>query len=470
MATHYTKEKSKYGTLTGSIIIWPVEIPVPNNPQSVEVKNILPAGYLRCDGSKYNASQYPDLASIIGTGTNCKFVRKDQNGAPLTQLTVEEFVVPDLGSKYPRPVPGADAGTYNNILTETQSGLFIRRSGIGVEATSNVGQVAQVTYTGKFIIPPQTISLKGKPSYTWGNAGYTDSESVDALAIHPHMHFSTTNRVRIKPRNAPASGQDLAFGTNNFQNASTINLNDWLNATKYSEGGLSNNSPGSNQPACWAIASGTKAAKQDDVFIVPLPPPLVLGSKVETYNNFCRSGCELTNLRCYCLLSSNVTYSLQQDWFGFPGTRQRNYIDSLIGCVIDLFDGGAGGSAWQTEGTAPSTYISGAAQVPNDWKGTSLADVLPLNSNLTEQTSYPQANNIVTEVQELNYTDGVDDPTIHNHKILITRSGHNFKIVTDTFLLEPDALNTTISLFPDTEASIDAITSPFIVLEYLIKT
>lgn len=470
MATHYTKERSKYGTLTGSIIIWPVEIPVPNNPQNPDVKFVLPAGYLRCDGSKYNASQYPDLASICGTGTNCKFVRKDENGDPLTVLTNEEFVVPDLGSKYPRPVPGGDAGTYNNILTETQSGTYIKRSGIGVEATSNVGSVATVTYTGKFIIPPQTISLKGKPAYTWGNAGYTDSESVDSLAIHPHMHFATTNRVRIKPRNAPASGQDLAFGTNSFQNATTINITDWLNATKYSEGGLSNNAAGSNQPACWAIASGTKSNTLDSVTIVPLPPPLFLGSQVVTYNNFCRSGCDLSNLRCYCLLNSAVQYDLANDWFGFPGTRIRQYVDSLIGCVPDLFNGGAEGFGWNTTGTAPATYTTGASQVPNDFAGVSLSDVLPLNSNLTEQSAFPQAHNTLTEVEELQYTDGVDDPTVHNHKILLTKTDHTFKILTDTFLLDPDALNTTLGLFPDTEASLDSVTSPFIVLEYLIKT
>jgi hypothetical protein len=470
MASHYTKEKSKYGTLTGSIIIWPVEIPVPNNPQNPDVKNILPAGYLRCDGSKYNASQYPDLAAICGTGTNCKFVRKDQNNNALTVLTNEEFVVPDLGSKYPRPVPGGDAGTYNNILTETQSGTFIKRSGIGVEATSNVGTVATVTYSGKFIIPPQTIKLKGKPGYTWGNSGYTDSEAVDSLGVHPHMHFSTTNRVRIKPRNSPVSGQDLAFGQNHFANATTINVTDWLNATKYNEGGLSNNSPGSNQPACWAIASGTKSSKADVITIVPLPPPLFFGSTLESFTNFCRSGCDLSNLRCYCLLSTAVTYELQRDWFGFRGTRQKNYVDSLIGCVPNLFDGGSDGYAWPTNGTTPATYISGAAQVPNDWKGTSLSDVLPLNSNLTSQTAFPQANNIVTEVDELQYTEGINDPTVHNHKITLEKTDHTFKIVTDTFLLEPDALNTTIGLFPETEASLDAVTSPFIILEYLIKT
>jgi len=469
MATHYSKEKSKYGTLTGSIIIWPVEIAAPNNPQNFDVKSILPAGYLRCDGVKYNAAQYPDLASICGTGTNCKFVKKDEDGNPITVLSDEEFVVPDLGSKYPRSVPGADAGTYNNILTETQSGNFIKRSGIAVEATSNVGSVANVSYSGKFIIPPQTIPLKGKPAYVWANTGYTDSESVDSLAIHPHMHFSTTNRVRIKPNNPPISGQDTAAGVQSFRNATTVNVSDWLNATKYSEGGLSNTSPGSNQQACWAIASGTKASKQDNVYIVPLPPPLLLGSKVETFNNFCRSGCELTNLRCYCLLSSDVSYALASDWFGFPGTRQKNYIDSLIGCVIDLFDGGFDGSGWQTTGTAPATYITGGSQVPNDWKGVSLSDVLPLNSNLVEQDSFPQAHNIVTEIQELVYSEGISDPTIHNHKVLLTTNTHSFKILTDSFLLEPDALNTTIGLFPETEASLDAVTAPFIILEYLIK-
>ncbi len=469
MPAHYTKERSKYGTLTGSIIIWPVDIIAPNNPQSLDVKNVLPSGYLRCDGQKYNAYDYPDLAAICGTGTNCKFVKKDENGDPITQLTDEEFVVPDLGSKFPRPVPGGDAGTYNNILTESQSGLIIKRSGIGIEATSNVGQSARVSYTGKFVIPPQTIKLKGKPGYTWGNTGYTDSESVDSLAIHPHMHFSTTRRVRIKPKSLPASGQDTSAGTNSYQNASTINITDWLNATKYDEGGLSNTTPGSNQPACWAIASGTKSGQPDEITIVPLPPPLFLGSAVETYNNFCRSGCELSNLRCYCLLNQTVTYSLKEDWFGFPGTRIKNFIDSLIGCVPNLFDGGASGSAWGTQGTTPVTYTSGASQVPNDWTGASLADVLPFNSNLTSQTSFPQAHNIVSEVQELLYTEGITDPTTHNHKIVLEKSDHTFTILTDTFLLEPDALNTTISLFPETEASLNSVTSPFIVLEYLIK-
>ena len=230
MAKFYSKAKSNYGSLSGTIIIWPIEIPS-TNPTNVDNVNILPSGYLRCDGAKYSALDYPNLAAVCGTGTNCKFLKRDENNDPLTVLTDQEFVVPDLGSKYPRPTPGASAGQYNNILTKAQSGLYVKRSGMGIEATSNVGSVATETYTGKFNIPSQEIDIKGKPAWTWGTASNTDSESVDQTAIHPHMHFSTTSRVRVKPKNAPVNGQDLASSINSFQTASTINIDDWLNAT-----------------------------------------------------------------------------------------------------------------------------------------------------------------------------------------------------------------------------------------------
>ena len=165
MAKFYSKAKSNYGSLSGTIIIWPIEIPS-TNPTNVDNVNILPSGYLRCDGAKYSALDYPNLAAVCGTGTNCKFLKRDENNDPLTVLTDQEFVVPDLGSKYPRPTPGASAGQYNNILTKAQSGLYVKRSGMGIEATSNVGSVATVTYTGKFNIPSQEIDIKGKPAWT----------------------------------------------------------------------------------------------------------------------------------------------------------------------------------------------------------------------------------------------------------------------------------------------------------------
>jgi hypothetical protein len=469
MARFYTKERSKYGSLTGTIIIWPTELPStnPSNPENVRV---LPSGYLRCDGARYKASDYPDLAAVCGTGRNSKFVRRDIDGNPTIELGDDEFVVPDLGSKYPRPVPGPDAGTYNNIVVRDQNNVVRRRSGIGIEASSNVGTVARVNYSGRFIIPSQTIKLRGKPSFTFGNSGLTDSETIEAEAIHPHMHFSTTTRVRIKPRNAPPSGQDLPASVNSFRNASTVNIQDWLNATRYNEGGFQNNTPGSNQQPCWAIASGTRANTSDQQFIVPLPPPLNLGSVLRAFTNFCRTGCSLNDLRCYCLANEPITYDLSRDWWGFPGTQVRRYVISILGCFPDIAVGTE--EPWNVSGTAPATYIQGATGVPRDFNDNSLFDVLPLDSNFVNATSFPQAHNIISEVEEnsLGTTEDGSSPTLHNHKILFERGEPNFSIVTNSFLLEPDALNTTVNLFPTTVASLDAVTSPFIMLEYLIKT
>jgi len=457
MAKFYSKTKSNYGSLSGTIIIWPVEIPSTNSSNIENVK-VLPSGYLRCDGAKYNAANYPNLASVCGTGNNCKFLKRDENNQPLTVLTDEEFVVPDLGSKYPRPVPGASAGQYNNILTQAKSGLYTKRSGIGLEANSNVGDIATVTYSGKFNIPSQEMEIRGKPGWTWGTNSNTDSEIVDASAIHPHMHFSTTSRVRVKPANAPANGQDLAGSVNSYRTGTTINIDDWLNATRYDNTGP----PGSNQPACWAIASGSKAGTPDDILF------LIIGSQIKAYRNFCREGCSLSSLRCYCLLTQNITYQLHLDYFNHPGTKYAIFSSAFGICGLELLNESNLNNQWTTSGTTPATYVAGSTGVPNDSNNVSLSDVLPLNSNLYSNTlSYPQANNIVTEVSENTNDDG--DPTLHSHKILFERGDHTYKIKTNPFLLEPDGLVTTVNLFPTNVASLDAVTSPYIILEYLIQ-
>lgn len=656
MVAHYTRERSKYGTLTGSVIVWPVEFTSPTSPNSPESIAALPAGYLRCNGAKYNAKDYPQLAAICGTGSNCKFQRFDENNEPIIQLGDDEFLVPDLGSKYPRAA-AADAGVYNNIIEETVNKTFIKRSGIGVQISSNVGSLADVTYSGKFIIPSQTISLKGKPSWTWGNAKYTDEESVDNRAIHPHMHFSSTNRVRIKPKSGATGGvieledilynandsslnpsysgasfvgfgtgtgetggftnpnlgtsgyvafggtyssslvstrsytvtlnftgnynlllitsivgndsnggerinnsgeglyviwpspvgkstqplipsrqesglsqgawdsryaswaqqtipiptqfrgsgnqtititqtlvatadelqapddtdpskqncydmagiaqigisggytedpslvggeNDFTGGENYFFGASTLNINKWLEATSL------DGVDGKNQPACWAIASGNNPWGQ-----------AYSGSIQITWVwNFCLSGCDLGTLGCYCILNQPVTYKLADEFFGNQGGRYGNYVIAFGICTAG--PNAAAGVPVTESATAPATYFEGARNVPVDYKGISLADVLPLNSNVLEEKSYPQAKNTTTEVEEPTST--VDDPTAHNHKIVVERLDHNFAIVTDPVLLEPDALNTTVQLTPSNIASIDGATSPFIVLEYLIKT
>lgn len=460
MASFYAKEKSKYGTMSGTIIAWPVVLDN-NNPSSEENKKKLPAGYLKCDGSKYNAAVYPELAAICGTGENCKFTRRNFNNEPLQSVNDDEFVVPDLGSKYPRPVPGADAGTYNSINVISKAGIEKRRSGMGIDATSTVGTTVRVTYTGKFQVPSQEISLKGKPAWTIGtnNSKLTDSEAVDPTAMHPHMHFSTTNRCRIKSTNSGTGGIEPATGLCAYSTASTIDITDWLAAT--SLGGT----PGKNQPPCWAIASNSNAGTFGG-------NPKVDSVTSTLRWNICFSGGSLSELRTNCLLTSSTSYSMGSGSQNLGNGQAAAFVSYFNTCLFGPTDGP---SDFSYTGSAPATYISGASGVPNDWNGTSLVDVLPLNSNntTTTQQAYPQVTNLLSEISENTTASstgtGSTDPTVHSHKLILTKGDHTFKVKTDAFLLDPDALTTQLTLSTDQAASLDAVSSPYIIIEYLIK-
>jgi len=486
MAKFYAKERSKIGSLSGTIIVWPIKLDS-NDPNNDDNKSKLPAGYLKCDGSKYNAVAYPELAEICGTGLNCKFVRRNLNGDSLTTLTDSEFVVPDLGSKYPRPVPGSDAGTYNAINVKTRAGVEKRRSGMGIDATSTVGSSTKIGYTGKFIIPTQIISLTGKPSWTKGtsNLGYTDTSTLESTSIFPHMHYSTTNRCRIKSTNILSSGQDPGSGNCYYRNASTINISNWLTATTIP--GASPGAPeGSRQPPCWAIASNNATGRISNPATASALGSEALSTTYYIYFNICQT--IISDFRYSCLLRQNTKYYIASDSYalGSSATGAKYSSSTKVPLPFGLFlcikadanvtwSAANNGSDVHQPGkmSQPEVntflYTSGAAGVPNDWIGNSLSDVLPLNSNTdsSELKSYPQVSNVITETEDLVQTDG--DPTNHNHKITLTKGDHNFKVQTDAFLLSPDALNTQLTISTDTAASLDSVSAPYIILEYLIK-
>ena len=122
-------------------------------------------------------------------------------------------------------------------------------------------------------------------------------------------------------------GNQQPAGRSYFQTASTIPIDDWLDATDGGQG------PGSNQPACWAIASGGKAGTPNTT------QNFLLFTQYTVYFNFCDSGCSLSNLRCYCLLGDQVTYDLGQDYFGFEGTKYGNWYSFLSVVVTHLLVG-----------------------------------------------------------------------------------------------------------------------------------
>ena len=185
MPAFYNKEKSKHGTMTGSIITFPVEL-VEDDPKGTTNQELIPAGYLRCDGRVLFAIEYPELAAVLGTGLSTKFLKDGQ------ALTDAQFQLPDLRNKNIRATTSANIGQYNDLIVQDQNNEDVYKSGIGLDVVQNIESPYELTYTGEFYIPPQTIDLRGEPRFTIDTGVYTSSVEVPQNAFQPHMHRGQT--------------------------------------------------------------------------------------------------------------------------------------------------------------------------------------------------------------------------------------------------------------------------------------
>lgn len=217
MAVFLNQERTKIGTTTGTIIAFPVELDV-NDPLIGLSKSLLPAGYVRCDGSVYNEALYPALAEILGTGSTCSFKKPDQD------LLDTQFQVPDLRSKFIKPSTGSDQGVINDATVINSADQTVAKSGVGVEVSSNVGTTAVVELTGQFRVPARTVKVGNNVGFTYPTK--PDEEVVAANGFLPHAHYTTTYRCRTIRR----AGSDI-FELNYFTNASTIGVQNWYDAT-----------------------------------------------------------------------------------------------------------------------------------------------------------------------------------------------------------------------------------------------
>ncbi len=506
MAKFYGAERSKYGNLTGQIICWPVEIS--NDPNSSVQKAVLPSGYLRCDGSVYNVDEYPQLAAVCGAGPTGKFIRRDINQNVLQTISDQQFAVPDLGSKYPKPTTGPDAGQYKSIREVAASGQEVNRSGIGIEATSTIGTTVDVTYEGAFVVPEQTINLRGRPAWTIGTTlgRRTDAEAVDTTGIHGHMHFHQGVRTRLKSNNevdstSPGTAlEPRPMGMVGFKNASTVPLADWL--VGMSNPNSTTNFPGNNQPPCRAIASSHWA--DDKIPFGDFDGSTlggILGNPV-AYGGACFNGGEdfEDTWKYNCLLPSG---EWMDDAVTYNGGSQDGSLNTSTTNSVKAWDNypiGGGNAGYLLNGVNPNyisgamglwglacgvledvddananedveaTFVLGGPGVANDWKDVSLNNVVPLQAN----ADYVNAGNPINPSLYNEYTQTNDltqatDPTEHFHRLNIEKGDHTYSMVTDAVEISPDELTTTLNLTVDDAVSIDSVASPFIVLEYLIK-
>ena len=476
MAVFYNKERAKYGHITGQVIVWPVTYE--GTPDTAINITNLPAGYLKCDGSKYFAEDYPRLAAILGTGTNTAFMKKNLDGTDFETINDNQFMVPDLGSKYPEPTTGANAGVYNNIRKNDSLGTEKSRSGIGIDAEAAIGTTnVNITYSGSINVPAQEVEIKGKPGWTYaGDAHYTEVESVEENQIHPHMHF-TKSAPRCRLRAAPTileidNDHPVPGGSTALQNGSTINVQEWVNATRAQNSAA--NPAASGQEPCKALYNWdpNDGAVGDGTPLVGtgLAQTIYYGGCIDDnvtgiYQIGSGQGFEFG-----CINLANMTLN-RQTQAGSPNSQDTGKYQSktqtvLGGCPGFLqSSGGAGGNY-----TIPPTYVSGALGMPVDFNGAQLTDVLPLQSNESaiSSTSTPDVRNETTDTADLSIPAGTL-PTAHSHRVRLDKGDHTYKVKTDAISIDPENLSTTFDIGVDSSISIDSASQPFIVMEYLIK-
>ena len=198
MASYYTRERSKYGGLVGSIQAYTSTLPQTNTP--ADFKSKLPAGYLRCNGDILSSKQYPLLAAVLGTGSDCKFARDPDN------LNDDEFQLPDLGSKYIRAA-NSSGGYLNDEVPETGQ----KRAGVSCEASVLGASSKTVTYNGNFkVLAQNNIAFDGSPIYTAGDA---ESQTKKGTATSDTFQAHGHNLTKRSALNYTGSWQDSPAST-----------------------------------------------------------------------------------------------------------------------------------------------------------------------------------------------------------------------------------------------------------------
>jgi hypothetical protein len=207
---NYSRERSSYGGYVGSIQIH-TSPGLGTDPTSAVFNTILPAGFLRCNGSILEAKNYLALSQVLGIGENSRFAKEGSTlrNADAATGDLGSFQLPDLGSKV--IIPSRGSGDYLNDLVDATGES---RVGVQIEATSNVGNRINLSYVGNFRGLAQTdISFNANSSYSMPRN--TEPTFLDISNFQGHAHNSnaiylnfSTRHAAGEPPNALGSGKD----------------------------------------------------------------------------------------------------------------------------------------------------------------------------------------------------------------------------------------------------------------------
>jgi len=429
MAKFYNKEKSKLGTLTGSIITFPTQLQS-NEPTDTNNKKLLPSGYIRCDGSVYSASVYPLLAEVLGTGIDSKFKQTQ------TFLRDDQFQVPDLLVKHIRATAGSNVGSFNDLEYQNSLGTTLKKSGIGLDVLSNVDPVYTLTYSGSFFLPSTTVALRGQPAFSRILGDYTETSEIPSLGIIPHAHFSTTARSRTKNY----GGSNSAQIQNNYDlKTSTLNVDPWYLNTlqKLCQHSAETASGVTVNPATGyryvQMCTTTCKYNQTAGGLSCLIPPSGSGFPYPAHKT-----------------GSNYSQGTVTTTIGVNTYSSTGYLKCSKAPVLGVSTcniGGPNASGNETV-SLPSSYILGN---------------LPFAAGSSTETGYTGVSNITTQ------TSDVGNDGIHRHIVPFTPNPHTYSVQSIAQNFSSEGLVSTITIKTTPEKKADNYIQPYIVVEYLIK-
>jgi microcystin-dependent protein len=195
---YYSFEKGKYGGPCGAVFPF-FRTLTGISALGEDYIQYVPAGYLKCRGQILSANDYPNLARILGVGSNCIYKKStivlqepDEDGTGGT------FQLPDLGSKY--ITASTTSGTYLNTTTvNPTTNVTIDRAGVEVEISSQSSSV-DFSYTGNFRVPGRPIQLTGQMSISSPPTS-TEASTVSIGQTLAHGHnasFKIARRINYR--------------------------------------------------------------------------------------------------------------------------------------------------------------------------------------------------------------------------------------------------------------------------------
>jgi hypothetical protein len=230
---NYTRERSKYGGYVGSIQVH-TSPGLGTDPTSAVFNNILPGGFLRCNGAILEAKDYLALSQVLGVGQECRFIKEGANlrSPDATTGDLGSFQLPDLGSKV--IIPSRGSGDY---LSDTVESTGQSRVGPEIEVVSNTGRRIEVGYIGNFRGLAQTqIPFNANSSYsipTNTAATFLDIENFQGHAHNSnaiYLNFSTRHAAG-EPQGALGSGKtrggrEANSGAGMYTDVSSVNISE----------------------------------------------------------------------------------------------------------------------------------------------------------------------------------------------------------------------------------------------------